>query len=202
EAIFEPFTQASSSTTRNFGGTGLGLAIVKKLLTLFDSKINLESTPGIGSNFFFDISFTIDKQPAAVYATTVEPDYDLSALRVLIAEDNPMNRLLMKKVFSKWSNVPVFAVNGQEAIEKATCEVFDVILMDIHMPVVDGYDAAKAIRNLTDSTKSNVPIIALTASVSNDLSEKITSVGMNDYVFKPFKSKELYSKLNMIAIGS
>lgn len=200
EAIFEPFTQASSSTTRNFGGTGLGLAIVKKLLTLFDSKINLESTPGVGSNFFFEISFSLDKQPAAVYPVNAEPDYDLSALRVLIAEDNPMNRLLMKKVFSKWNNMPVFAVNGQEAVEKATCEVFDVILMDIHMPIKDGYEATRAIRNLTDDKRSSIPIIALTASVSNNLYEKITDAGMNDYVFKPFKSKELHGKLNTIAL--
>lgn len=202
EAIFEPFTQASSSTTRNFGGTGLGLAIVKKLLHLFESKIKLESTPGVGSKFFFDINFTLDKEPAAVYLTNVEPIYDLSTLRVLIAEDNPMNRLLMKKVFFKWNNVPVFAVNGQEALEKATCERFDVILMDIHMPLMDGYEATRAIRNITDATRSNVKIIALTASVSNNIYEKITAVGMNDYVFKPFKSKELYSKLNAIAVVS
>ena len=197
EAIFEPFMQASTSTTRNFGGTGLGLAIVKRLLMLFNSSINLESTSGSGSKFFFDISFKRDTEVPAVEKPFTE-EFDLRQLRILVAEDNPMNRLLLKKVLSKWNNEPEFAMNGQEAVQKLSSGTFDVVLMDIHMPVMDGYEATKVIRGMADLQKSAIPVIALTASVSNNLNEKIKEAGMNDYIYKPFDSKELYTKLKKI----
>lgn len=200
QAIFEPFTQASTSTTRNFGGTGLGLAIVKRLLVLLNSSINLKSTPGTGSDFFFDISFKRDKKAPAIDETIAERTYDLSGLRILVAEDNAMNRLLLKKVLSQWKNKPDFAVNGEEALEKLANETYDLILMDIHMPVMDGYNATKAIRSLSDETKARIPVIALTASVSNNLNDKIKAAGMNDYIYKPFNSKELYNKLKRIVL--
>lgn len=194
-AIFEPFTQASSSTTRNFGGTGLGLAIVKRLLILFESSIDLKSAPGEGSTFSFDIIFKSESKAAPILATDYEAIYDLSNLNVLIAEDNPVNRLLMTKVFAKWNNQPEFATNGQEAIDKVIQNHYHVILMDLHMPVLNGYEASKAIRDLPDPIKSELKIIALTASVSANLDEKILDAGMNDYVLKPFKLTELYQKL-------
>lgn len=194
-AIFEPFTQASTSTTRDFGGTGLGLAIVKQLLALFESEINLKSVPGSGSTFSFDISFKRAVKPASTSNSDSEMESDLGYLKILVAEDNPVNRLLMSKVFTKWNNKPDFAINGQEAVEKAALNAYDIILMDLHMPVLNGYEATKAIREFDDSDKSNVTIIALTASASANLSGKIKDAGMNDFVLKPFRLNDLHEKL-------
>ncbi|HEY0666564.1 MAG TPA: ATP-binding protein, partial [Sphingobacteriaceae bacterium] len=202
QSIFEPFTQASTSTTRNFGGTGLGLAIVKRLLLLFNTTIHLESAAGTGSNFFFNISFPLQKEQPVSNSVAPELNYDLEDIRVLVAEDNPMNRLLLKKVFFKWNNEPEFAENGMEAVEKLKSHSYDIVLMDIHMPVMDGYEATKVIRNMSDPEKANIPVIALTASVSNNLRDKIREAGMNDYVYKPFNSKELYSKIKSMALQS
>jgi len=200
ESIFEPFTQASTSTTRNYGGTGLGLAIVKRLLTLFESSVHLESEEGKGSKFWFDISFKRNNQALDNDSTGKEQIFDLNGLRVLVVEDNPVNSLLLKKIFQKWSNIPDFARDGYEALVKVSANTYDLILMDIHMPLLDGYETTLKIRELTDKEKSTVPIIALTASVSNNLSDKIREAGMNDYLSKPYNPKELYSKLREIAL--
>ncbi|HQT23242.1 MAG: hypothetical protein B7X86_09920 [Sphingobacteriales bacterium 17-39-43] len=199
DSIFEPFTQASTSTTRNYGGTGLGLAIVKRLLTLFESSVHLESEEGKGSKFWFDISFKRNNQALENDSIGKEQIFDLNGLRVLVVEDNPVNSLLLKKIFQKWSNIPDFARDGYEALVKVSANNYDLILMDIHMPLLDGYETTMKIRELSDKEKSTVPIIALTASVSNNLSDKIREAGMNDYLSKPYNPKELYSKLREIA---
>jgi len=200
ESIFEPFTQASTSTTRNYGGTGLGLAIVKRLLTLFESSVYLESEEGKGSKFWFDISFKRNNQALDNDGNSKEQIFDLNGLRVLVVEDNPVNSLLLKKIFQKWSNIPDFARDGYEALVKVSANTYDLILMDIHMPLLDGYETTLKIRELPDKDKSSVPIIALTASVSNNLSDKIREVGMNDYLSKPYNPKELYTKLREISL--
>lgn len=200
ESIFEPFTQASTSTTRNYGGTGLGLAIVKRLLTLFESSVHLESEEGKGSKFWFDISFKRNNQALDHDSNGKEQIFDLNGLRVLVVEDNPVNSLLLKKIFQKWSNIPDFARDGYEALVKVSANTYDLILMDIHMPLLDGYETTLKIRELPDKEKSTVPIIALTASVSNNLSDKIREAGMNDYLSKPYNPKELYSKLREISL--
>jgi signal transduction histidine kinase/CheY-like chemotaxis protein len=200
-AIFEPFVQASTSTTREFGGTGLGLAIVKHLLHLFNSRIILQSTPGKGSIFSFELSLVIAERQAGRHAAGQQVNYDLSGLRVLIAEDNAVNRVLMKKVFAKWNNEPVFAGDGKEALEKLKESAYDVVLMDIHMPVMDGYEAARAIRQPGNTLNPGIAVIALTASVSDNLREKIIAAGMNDYICKPFNSRELYGKLKTLTVN-
>lgn len=200
ETIFEPFTQASTSTTRNYGGTGLGLAIVKRLLTLFESSIHLESDEGIGSEFWFDITFKRNTQPTDNIISDKDHVYDLNGLRVLVVEDNPVNSLLLKKIFQKWSNMPDFAKDGYDALEKIVANTYDLILMDIHMPILDGYETTKKIRELADKEKSKVHIIALTASVSSNLNEKIHEAGMNDYLSKPYNPRELYAKLREISL--
>ena len=196
ETIFEPFMQASGNTTRNFGGTGLGLAIVKRLLGLFESVIHLESSDK-GSIFSFDILFKIDIRAVTDNVSEAESNYDLTGLKVLVAEDNPINILLLKKILAKWNIEPVFAGNGLEAINTLESKEFDVILMDIYMPVMDGYQATNKIRSLADPAKAAISIIALTASVSN-LEKRIKEVGMDDYIYKPFNSKELFGKLKKI----
>jgi signal transduction histidine kinase/ActR/RegA family two-component response regulator len=201
EAIFEPFTQASTSTTRNYGGTGLGLAIVKRLLALFESNVNLESVEGKGSKFWFDISFNRIIQALENDSSVKEPIVDLSNLKILVVEDNPVNSLLLKKIFQKWNNLPDFARDGYEALIKVAANNYDLILMDIHMPLLDGYETSMQIRQLDDKKKAMVQIIALTASVSSNLNEKIKAAGMNHYLSKPYNPKELYAKVREISIN-
>ncbi|WP_017258168.1 ATP-binding protein [Pedobacter arcticus] len=196
--IFEPFSQASNSITRGFGGTGLGLSIVKQLLTLFKSQINLQSEMQQGSTFWFDIAF---KYHPKLEKVTTRPsleiivDKDISDLKILVAEDNLMNRVLVKKVFSKWKNEPAFAENGQQAIEMASERKFDIILMDLHMPLVDGYLASKTIKNDKESVNKDTVIIAFTASISKEILAEVNACGMADYIYKPFDANEMYHKI-------
>jgi two-component system, sensor histidine kinase len=204
EAIFEPFTQESITTTRQYGGTGLGLAIVKRLLELQGLQMSVVSQPGVGSEFSFNLEFPVstetvieqtDKQPLVLNGSE-----STNGLRVLIAEDNLVNVMLMKKLFSKWGITPTIAENGERAVEIAGYGNFDIILMDLQMPVMNGFDAAVEIRKIRDPKKANTPIIALTASALFDIKERVFSSGMNDYVSKPFKPDELREKIqNLVA---
>lgn len=195
--IFEPYTQASKSTNRNYGGTGLGLPIVKKVLTMFNSHINLMSTPNVGTTFFFDIDFRYQTLDTATPPQPEIPENGLSLLKVLVAEDNPVNILVIKKTLERWGIVPVIAENGISAVQKLKEEEFDVILMDLYMPEMDGYEATAAIRKM-DGPKSATPIIALTASVSDNVVEKALEAGMNDYLSKPFSPEHLFKKLKSL----
>lgn len=206
EAIFEPFIQESLSTTRQYGGTGLGLAIVKRLLQLQHLSIEVISQPGEGSEFSFEMEFPVSTEVVPVpevqnQPSVADPVDSLSNLRVLIAEDNMVNVMLMKKLFSKWGITPTIAENGERAIEMVQYSNFDIILMDLQMPVLNGFDAAIEIRKMRDPKKANVPIIALTASALYDIKERVFNSGMNDYVSKPFKPDELKEKMqNLVEI--
>jgi signal transduction histidine kinase/CheY-like chemotaxis protein len=212
ETIFEPFTQESITTTRQYGGTGLGLAIVKRVLELQCIQMSVNSKVSEGSEFSFNMEFPVStevvaqpKERSTALQQQQEPVIteieDLgSSLRVLIAEDNPVNVMLMKKLFSKWKIIPTIAENGERAVEIVQYGNFDIILMDLQMPVMNGFDAAMEIRKMTDPAKSNIPIIALTASALFDIRDQVTNAGMNDYVAKPFKPDELMEKIqNLIA---
>ena len=203
DTIFEPFAQESITTTRQYGGTGLGLAIIKRLLELQGLKMNVSSKIGEGSEFSFNMEFPVsteafvkrvDNQPL------VQQSDNLSHLRVLIAEDNLVNVMLMKKLFSKWNMIPTIAENGERAIELVQYGNFDIILMDLQMPVMNGFDAAIEIRKMPDTKKANIPIIALTASALFDIRERVYSSGMNDYVSKPFKPEELFDKIHNLTV--
>ncbi|MFD0792534.1 ATP-binding protein [Mucilaginibacter litoreus] len=213
ESIFEPFTQESITTTRQYGGTGLGLAIIKRLLELQNLQMHVSSAVGKGSEFSFNMEFPVSTEAAPLpKKMPVEPVMpaagltekvqvakseapEASGLRILIAEDNPVNVMLMKKLFSKWRIVPTIAENGERAVEIIQYGNFDIILMDLQMPVMNGFDAAMEIRKMPDPAKANIPIIALTASALFDIREQVSSAGMNDYVAKPFKPDELMEKI-------
>jgi signal transduction histidine kinase/ActR/RegA family two-component response regulator len=204
DAIFEPFAQESITTTRQYGGTGLGLAIIKRLLELQGLKMNVLSRVGEGSEFSFSMEFPVSTevlvkriQNQHVAATAND---GLSHVRILIAEDNLVNVMLMKKLFSKWNVTPTIAENGERAIELVQYGNFDIILMDLQMPVLNGFDAAIEIRKMPDTKKANIPIIALTASALFDIRERVFNSGMNDYVSKPFKPEELYDKIHNLVV--
>lgn len=196
DKIFELFTQAESDTTRNYGGTGLGLAIVKQILALFNSEIHLKSSPGQGSSFFFTINFAISDMDTEVKATTDEMLSELSHLKILVAEDNEVNRILVKKQMSKLSIEPVLVANGQQAFEACENNNFDAIFMDLHMPIMDGIEATQKIRALPDPVKANAYILAFTASVNEQ--EKIHEMGFNDFLYKPVNMSNLREKLEKI----
>ena len=202
DTIFEPFAQESITTTRQYGGTGLGLAIIKRLLELQGLKMNVHSTPGYGSEFSFNMEFPVSTEKyvpkVEQRATAYTPHDNLSHLRVLIAEDNVVNIMLMKKLFSKWSLIPTIAENGERAVELVQYGNFDLILMDLQMPIMNGFDAAIEIRKMPDPRKANIPIIALTASALFDIRERVFSAGMNDYVSKPFKPEDLLEKMHQL----
>ncbi|MCQ6958138.1 ATP-binding protein [Mucilaginibacter aquariorum] len=208
ETIFEPFTQESITTTRQYGGTGLGLAIVKRLLDLQGLQMHVSSKVNVGSEFSFNIEFPVSTEIVAppkelvtetcqhqLQHTGAELELTESNLRILIAEDNPVNVMLMKKLLSKWHIVPTIAENGARAVEILQYGNFDIVLMDLQMPVMNGFDASMEIRKMTDPAKSRIPIIALTASALFDIRDQVTTAGMNDYVAKPFKPDELMDKI-------
>lgn len=201
--IFDPFTQASSTTTRHFGGTGLGLGIVKQLLVMHKSNIKLKSEVNVGSAFSFDILYAEAPlaEPVKVLAPQTVQELDLTGFaekQVLLAEDNPMNILFMKKLFDRWNIKLSIAENGQQAVRLMHEADFDLVLMDIHMPVMNGYEAAQAIRKMENKKKANVFILALTGSVSEEVFSLVTAAGMNDTLHKPFHSDELYQKLKLV----
>jgi signal transduction histidine kinase/CheY-like chemotaxis protein len=195
ESIFEPFTQESITTTRQYGGTGMGLAIVKRLLELQGLHMSVSSKIGKGSEFSFSMDFPVGASDDPEDKNASSGGESLGSLKMLIAEDNPVNVLLMKKLLSKWKIKPVIADNGEHAIEIVKHGDFDIILMDLQMPVMNGFDAAMEIRKLPDAKKASIPIIALTAAALVDIKEQVINAGMNDYVSKPFKPEELLEKI-------
>lgn len=187
--IFDHFTQADANITRSFGGSGLGLAIVKKLLKLFNAEIHLESEVGKGSHFHFTVQFEKAQQNSynAAKKDFSEPLTDFAGINILLVEDVEFNILFAEQILKTWgANIDV-ALNGKEALHKVETGRYDIILMDLRMPVMDGFTATKEIRRFNNET----PIIALTASASAELLEKILDNGFNDHVLKPFAPKDL-----------
>jgi PAS domain S-box-containing protein len=192
--IFESFKQAEADTTRNYGGTGLGLAISKRLIELHDSRINVDSVLGEGSTFWFTITFNKAEGHTINNKDKVETELNIN---VLVVDDNQINRLLINKVLKKWGANADFAENGIEAIKKLELHKnFDVVLMDMHMPLMGGLEATGIIRSKSDPYFQKLPIIALTASILSNEMGQIESAGMNDYILKPFDPKTLYDKLS------
>jgi len=192
--IFESYTQAAIDTTRRFGGTGLGLAICKKLIGLMGSKIDLVSSPGKGSVFSFNLTYEIGKE----FKRKSEEDEKYDSLRgkkILVAEDNKVNFFVANKFLQGWGVDVTHAENGLIALEMIGKNKFDLVLMDLHMPVMDGIEASQIIRNSENSEIRDIPIIALTAAIMSDSKDRIQNIQINDYVLKPFKPKDLYDKI-------
>ena len=196
DLIFQSFRQVDGDIKRKFGGTGLGLAITKQLVEMQGGEIHLESELGVGTTFTFNMFYQetnkkilLDDKPIAESSRI-----DAVGKRVLVVEDNHMNRKYISTLLKKWQVDYQMAHNGLEGVEMARLERFDMILMDIQMPVMDGYEATITIRNTANQNR-DTPIIALTASAMLSQKDKAFKAGMNDYVSKPFKPSQLFEKM-------
>jgi signal transduction histidine kinase/CheY-like chemotaxis protein len=194
--IFEKFTQADKSTSSNYGGTGLGLTISKKLVELQGGKMDVKSETGRGSEFIFYLSFEkhvyVDSLPAPGKTVSLK---NLQGLKVLIAEDNAINAQVLSGFLKKWQVNFDIVVNGSDAMEALRQREYDLILMDLQMPVMDGKEATLAIRNNTTAAWFNIPIIALTADATSETQNTIDQYGFNQYLAKPFNPDALYRLL-------
>jgi signal transduction histidine kinase/ligand-binding sensor domain-containing protein/ActR/RegA family two-component response regulator len=193
ETIFETFSQGSSNTTRRYGGTGLGLSITKKLLELMGSRIQVQSRLGVGSEFSFrlnlDISQSIKETKVVAANNNLLPS--LKGYKILLVEDNLINIKIADQILKKWDIEVFVAKNGREAVNMFSPGKYSLILMDLHMPEMDGYEATVEIRKLD----KNIPIIALTAAALVEDKQKVFAAGMNDFISKPFKPNDLYNKI-------
>jgi PAS domain S-box-containing protein len=192
EKIFENFQQASSGTSRLYGGTGLGLAIVKQLVEAQHGTIAVESKMDAGSTFRFTLHFKKTNEAAESETELIELDAELKHIKILVVEDMALNQLLMKTLLDDFGFERDIAANGKIAIEKMAEKDYDIILMDLQMPEMNGFEATEHIRNMM---KSTIPIIALTADVTTVDLAKCKAVGMNDYIAKPVDERVLYSKI-------
>ncbi|RYZ20349.1 MAG: response regulator [Chitinophagaceae bacterium] len=191
--IFDRFQQAEAETTRKFGGTGLGLAIVKQLIDLQGGSIHVESEVGRGSEFYVRMPFRPLHNHTESFARPAdEVHHALQGMRILVAEDNAMNQQLIRHLMQQWQLDYQLVSNGREAVEALRNGNYAAVLMDIQMPLLDGYDATQVIRN---ELGLDLPIIAMTAHAMTGEKERCLSFGMNDYISKPIKEGELYAIL-------
>lgn len=199
--VFERFNQGEDSTTRNYGGTGLGLSIVKNLIQLQNGDIKVRSEQGKGSTFSFFIPYDISEQqlntPLSIPANYYR-DKSKKALRILVVDDNAINQSLMNHLLLQWNIDFNIVSNGMEAVEKLGNKVYDLILMDLQMPQMDGYAATQHIREVM---KLDIPIIAMTAHALAGEREKCLSRGMNEYISKPIKEQELFDLISQFGLG-
>jgi PAS domain S-box-containing protein len=194
--IFKPFVQASLSTTRNYGGTGLGLSICKKLIDMQGGHIKVYSKLGVGTEFVFTLTYKKDAARHIVEAKSAEIDYaKLKGKRVLVGEDVDLNQFLIRNILESWGCETDIVGDGIKIIKKLEENDYDIILMDIQMPEMDGLTAAKYIRGMDDKKKADIPIVAFTAGAMQGEIQKYQSVKMNDFILKPYSEKYLFDKL-------
>ena len=196
-AIFEAFSQADNSITREYGGTGLGLTICAQLVELMGGEMTLQSEQDCGSRFSFTAELGVVMAPDSTHpADEEEVERSFQPLQILVAEDNIVNQKVAKRILEKAGHAVVIAKNGKEAVEHAFQEKFDIVLMDIHMPLMDGEQAFKAIRH--NPNTEHLPVVALTASVLEDTRQRLLEIGMDGFVGKPFSKEELFSVIERV----
>ena len=202
QTVFESFSQANASDTRKYGGTGLGLSISRQLVGMMGSNIAIESKEGSGTTFSFIVEFETGSAERLEQRMALEQNIDgsiLDGLKILITDDNEYNRIVARDTLKSKANVEIFeAINGQEAIELVSKNQFDVILMDVQMPLMNGFDATRYIRTNFESPAKDTPIIALTASVLRIDLDKCKEAGMDSYIPKPFKSQQLITGIAQV----
>jgi len=195
-SIFDSFTQAASDTTRHFGGTGLGLSICKKLVELQGGTITIESEPNKGSSFTFVLKLGVNQKDNQVQTPDMKENFTgLEGKKILVAEDNKINYFVANKFLTGWGVTVQRAEDGQLALELIEKEDFDLILMDLHMPIMDGIEATRIIRKSDNPKIRDIPIVALTAAIMSESHDKIEDLSINDYVLKPFKPHDLFEKI-------
>ncbi|MFM9970593.1 MAG: ATP-binding protein [Burkholderiales bacterium] len=208
QRIFQPFSQVDSSTTRRYGGTGLGLSITLQIVTLMRGELTVESTPGVGTIFRFDFPAPASEMPelsnepqiaeARPEARAIQyADGPRLGVKVLIAEDNEINRVLLTSILDQKGYKTIVATNGAEAVQHYAAEAFDIVLMDCHMPQMDGYEATAAIRAIEAKTgQKRTPIVAVTANAMEDARQRCIDAGMDDYVSKPYRMQSITTAIN------
>ena len=190
ESVFDSFSQGSTEINRKYGGTGLGLTIVKKILSLLDSEIHLKSNVGEGSTFSFELALAVNEQQPE-QAPVQENTFDLSKIKgknILVVEDNKINQMITKRMLENREILCEVIDNGEEAIEVMKNNKYDLVLMDVHLPGINGTIATEEIRKFDTTT----PIIAMTAISLNENREMLLSYGMNDVITKPFIPNDFY----------
>ncbi len=192
DKIFESFSQADTRTTRSFGGTGLGLSIAEKILNLMNATITVESEYESGSTFWFDLLLVKSSvDPVQKIQPVLRDSNQLSHMNILLAEDNKVNQLVAARILQKWKSHVIIASNGEEAVAHTQNHRFDVILMDLDMPVMDGYESAAIIKTIYP----DIPVIALTAASFDDMNRYLLNKGFCEVVQKPFVPEDLYNKI-------
>ena len=198
--IFDKFKQADSSTTRKYGGTGLGLAISQQLVELMGGHIEVDSIPGVGSRFHFTLQLRLSSRNSVLEESPViraaEPTQLVKNSCILLVEDSETNQKVARRVIEKLGHTVDIAENGQEAVDRIRLKNYDLIFMDCQMPVMDGYDATRNIRNYEKNQERNTPIIAMTANVLPAEKSKCLKVGMNDFITKPIDFDQVRSVIN------
>ncbi len=196
DTIFESFSQAYTDTTRKFGGTGLGLAITKRLVEMQGGEISIQSEIGKGSTFTAIIPFGVGSMNSLKEVALNNRPKDLQEAHVLLAEDNQINQIVATQILKKWNAKVTVANNGREALNYLMNEKFDVVLMDLQMPEMSGFEVTEKVRKFDPlAMNRNIPIIALSADAFQETRRKVLMMGMTDFVTKPFNQDELYSKI-------